>query len=138
MDARVAWTTPSQPHDRAPPWLDRLPDADGRTRARLVAPWADRAMIAIDDAASVRALWIGGEPFAAPAGRTMACAPVRLRRDGVELALAPAGDGPVTLRLVACGPRLPADVAAFVAARDAVATTSQWGDAACVVATETW
>lgn len=136
---RIAtWTAPSQPHDRAPPWLDRLPTADGRTRARLVAPWADRAMITIDEASRVQALTVEGEPVAAPAERD---APWRAHlfgfgAHGVELALVRSDDDPLPVRVVACGPALPDDAAALVAARDAIAVTFQWGDAACVVATE--
>jgi peptidase M28-like protein len=131
-----AWTAPSQAHDRAPPWLDRLPDAGGRARARVVAPWADRAMIRIEAAAGVRELTIEGQPIAAPSGDV----PWRAHlfgfgHEGVELAFVRDGDAPVAIRVVACGPALPDDAAALAAARDAVGVTFQWGDAACVVAT---
>ncbi|HWB76364.1 MAG TPA: M28 family peptidase [Nannocystaceae bacterium] len=135
---RIAtWTAPSQPHDRAPPWLDRLPSVDGRTRARVVAPWADRAMITIDEATRVQALMIEGEPVATPTGD----APWRAHlfgfgAHGVELALERSDDDALPVRVVACGPALPDDAAALVAARDAIAVTFQWGDAACIVATE--
>ena len=136
---RIAtWTAPSEPHDRAPPWLDRLPTIDGRTRARVVAPWADRAMITIDEATRVQALTIEGEAIAAPVERD---APWRAHlfgfgAHGVELALVRNDDDPLPVRVVACGPALPDDAAALVAARDAIAVTFQWGDAACIVATE--
>ncbi len=133
------WTAPSQAHDRAPPWLDRLPSSDERVRVRLVAPWADRIMLLFDEGERVAELTVAGEQAAAPEGS----GPHRVHLfgfppDGVELGLLRTGDAPLPVRIVACGPALPDDAAALARVRDTVAVPVQWGDAACVVATETF
>src|SRR4029079_10712421 len=120
------WTAPSERYDRAPPWLDRLPEDAGDVRARVVAPWADRVMIAIDEATRVRSLSIADQPIDAPRPNS----PWRAHLfgfgpDGVELAIVREDAAPLPIRVVACGPALPDDAAALAAARDAVAVTVQ-------------
>jgi len=46
------------------------------------------------------------------------------------------GDAPLSIRIVACGPALPDDAVALARVRDTLGVPVQWGDAACVVATE--
>ncbi len=128
-----AWVAPSRTDGRPAPELVVLSREDMRIRVRLDAPWADRAMLFVDDRQNVSRIEVGGERAGPPEGE----GPIVVRlfglvTEGMVIEFELPTPAPLSLRVTACGSALPGDAVNLVRVRNEVAVTRQEGDSACV------